>query len=366
MASVCAMTLGSISAPANCLPMPPGIISASWLRSPMPLQLHELFIVVGEGEAVLLELFLELLRLLLVDVLLRLFDEAEHIAHAQDAGGHAVGVEGLEHRRAFRPCPTNLMGLPVDRADGERRAAAGIAVELGEHDAVDAERLVERGGGVHRVLSGHGVHDQQDLVRLHRRLDALAARPSAASSMCRRPAVSRKTMSLPWSLACLTASSAMVDRGRSAPSRTRAGRAVRRRPASCVDGRGTVDVAGDEQRALALLAQKAGKLGRRWWFCPRPEGRPSSRPSAGCWQKVKRAFAPPIRAVSSSLTILMTCWAGVRLSSTSAPTARSVTSGDKVLDDLVAHVRLEQRHAHLAHRDLDVRPRSGGPCRAGP
>ena len=64
---------------------------------------------------------------------------------------------------SFSPVPTNLMGLPVAALDGERRAAAGVAVELGEHDAVDAERLVKGGGGVHGVLSGHGVHDQQDL-----------------------------------------------------------------------------------------------------------------------------------------------------------------------------------------------------------
>ena len=61
--------------------------------------------------------------------------------------------------------PTNLMGLPVDGADGERRAAPGVAVQLGEHDAVDAQGLVEGGGGVDGVLAGHGVHDQQDLVR---------------------------------------------------------------------------------------------------------------------------------------------------------------------------------------------------------
>ncbi len=67
---------------------------------------------------------------------LRLFDQGEHIAHAQDAAGHAVGVERLE-RRAFRRCPMNLMGLPVT-PDRERRAAAGVAVRLGQDDAADA------------------------------------------------------------------------------------------------------------------------------------------------------------------------------------------------------------------------------------
>ena len=46
------------------------------------------------------------------------------------------------------------------------------------------------------------------------------------------------------------------------------------------------------------------------------------------------APAPPMRAVSSSSTILTTCWAGVRLSSTSLPTARSVTEDTKSLTTL--------------------------------
>ena len=68
-----------------------------------------------------------------------------------------------------------------------------------------------------------------------------------------------------------------------------------------------------------------------------------------------RAFFPPIRAVSSSLTILMTCWAGVRLSSTSCPTARSDDGLYKVLDDLVVDVRFQQRQFDLPHRLFDIR-----------
>ena len=68
----------------------------------------------------------------------------------------------------------NLMGLPVtalmerhapprvspsrDRLDGEARAAAGVAVELGEDDARDAHAFVERLSDVDGVLTRHGVH----------------------------------------------------------------------------------------------------------------------------------------------------------------------------------------------------------------
>ena len=57
-----------------------------------------------------------------------------------------------------------LDGLAGDRQHREGCAAAGIAVGLGEDDAVDADRFVEGLGDVHGILTGHGVHDQQSLV----------------------------------------------------------------------------------------------------------------------------------------------------------------------------------------------------------
>src|SRR5699024_6371314 len=51
------------------------------------------------------------------------------------------------------------------------RAAAGVAIELGEDDARDVERFVEGLGDVHGVLAGHGVHGQQNFVGLDRGLD---------------------------------------------------------------------------------------------------------------------------------------------------------------------------------------------------
>ena len=46
------------------------------------------------------------------------------------------------------------------------------------------------------------------------------------------------------------------------------------------------------------------------------------------------SFSLPMRVVSSSLTILTIIWAGVRLSITSAPMARSVTALTKSLTTL--------------------------------
>ena len=49
-----------------------------------------------DREFVLLDLALEFLGLGLIVILLRLFDQAQHVAHAQDARGKAVGMKDLE------------------------------------------------------------------------------------------------------------------------------------------------------------------------------------------------------------------------------------------------------------------------------
>ena len=114
-----------------------------------------------------------------------------------------------------------------DRAHGERRAAAGVAVGAGEDQAGQRQALVERLGGAHRVLAGQAVGDQQglgrrgdagDLGRLahhrlvergaaggvedERRRSRRAARPRARGGRCRaRPG--RATIGRLSTSACL-------------------------------------------------------------------------------------------------------------------------------------------------------------------
>src|SRR5258706_13992931 len=89
-----------------------------------------------------LDLSGELLRLFDVDLLVRLLDKAHDVAHAEDARSHAVGVEDFE--------PVEFLGHPheLDRRSGhlpyrQRRTAARIAVELGQHDARQRQRRTE-------------------------------------------------------------------------------------------------------------------------------------------------------------------------------------------------------------------------------
>ena len=81
--------------------------------------------------------------------------------------GHAVGVEFLELVELFADAD-ELDGLAGDGLDAQGSAAAGVAVELGQNDAVELQPLVELLGGVDGVLAGHRVADQVDLVRRDR------------------------------------------------------------------------------------------------------------------------------------------------------------------------------------------------------
>ena len=75
------------------------------------------------------------------------------------------GWNGFERVELFAHAD-ELQRLPGDVADGKRRAAAGIAIHLGEDDAGDAQALVEFVGRFDRVLAGHGVGHEQDLDRV--------------------------------------------------------------------------------------------------------------------------------------------------------------------------------------------------------
>ena len=102
-----------------------------------------------------------------VDVLGGFLDQADDVAHAEDAVGDALGMELLQRVHLLAGAD-QLDRLAGDGAHRERRAAAAVAVHAGEHEAGDADALVEALGEVDRVLAGQAVGDEQDLVRVRR------------------------------------------------------------------------------------------------------------------------------------------------------------------------------------------------------
>src|SRR3989344_2465071 len=78
--------------------------------------------------------------------LLPLFDQGHDVAHAEHAASMAFGVEHLQAVDLFRNTG-ELDRHTGDLAHGQGRAAARIAIELGEHDAGQRQGVLEGLGG---------------------------------------------------------------------------------------------------------------------------------------------------------------------------------------------------------------------------
>ena len=104
--------------------------------------------------------------------LLRLLDERHDVALLENPARHALRIELLERVGLFADADVldRLLGDTVNR---QRRATACVAVHLREDDAGHVQPRVEALRDLHRVLSGHAVGDEQDLVGMDRRLETL-------------------------------------------------------------------------------------------------------------------------------------------------------------------------------------------------
>ena len=100
-----------------------------------------------------------------VEGLLGLLDQGEDVTEVEDPRRHPVRVEQVEvlellPRRREHDRPAGQLH------DGQRGAAPGVAVELGQDHAVVTDPVQEGLRGGHRVLADHRVDHEQDLVRL--------------------------------------------------------------------------------------------------------------------------------------------------------------------------------------------------------
>ena len=98
------------------------------------------------------------------------FHQADDVAHAENAVGHAVGMEHVECLHLFAGTYKEN-GLVDHGAYGECRTASGVAVQFGEYHAFIVQAVVELLGGVHRILSGHGIDHKERVVGLGGLLD---------------------------------------------------------------------------------------------------------------------------------------------------------------------------------------------------
>ena len=310
-----------------------------------------------------------------VEHLLGLLDEREHVAHAQDAARHPVRVEDVE-----------VLELLTARREQDRHAGdlshrqcgttAGIAVELGQHHTGEADALTERLGGGHGVLADHRVEHEDHFVGI----DGVADRGGLAHQLVvdaepargvddddvevlglglgeagsrHRDGITGCRIVGPFNGPCVGGED--LDTGPLADD------------LELVDGTGTLQVAGNEQRRIPLILKPFRELsGKRRLTRP---CRPASMITVGgVLENASWRVSPPRMVISSSLTILTTCWAGFSAPDTSAPLARSLmratksrTTGNDTSASSSAN-RISRVVASMSASDNRPLPRS--PCRA--
>ena len=140
-------------------------------RTHAPNHLHLLEEVI-KGELSLGQLLGGLIGLLLIHLLLGALHQTNHVAHAQDAAGNALWMELFQRVKLLTR--TNKFHRRASHAlHTERSATTGIAIEFRQDDAVHLHARMECLGTQHRILPGHCINHQQDVVRLQRTINLL-------------------------------------------------------------------------------------------------------------------------------------------------------------------------------------------------
>ena len=141
----------------------------------------------------------------------------------------------------------------------QRGTASRVAVELGEDHAVDAERGMERLGHTDGVLSGHGVDDEEGVVRL----DGVAD----LADLLHELGVDGQTAGGVDDEHVLAETPGLIETALGGVHRV-GGIAEHRdvdlttECAQLLDGGGTLQVGPDQKRMAALRCEPLGELGR--------------------------------------------------------------------------------------------------------
>ena len=300
-----------------------------------------------EREVRLAQLLLHLLGFFRIERGLRLLDEGEHVAHAEDARRHAVWMERLKRFKLLAHAD-ELDRAARDRLDRQRRTASGVAVELRQNDAVDAQPLVEALGHVHGILTRHGIDDEQDLVRLDVRLDIL--------KLLHELFINVQTTRRIDDHDIVDVRTRIFDR----TSGNRHGiRALRHgkdgdakllaQHLELLDSRRSIDIGRNEQRFLSLLLERKAELSRRGRLARALKSRHHDD-----GRRHRRDIEAALRAAHEFREFLVDnldddlrrCQGIEHI----LPDGAFLHLLDEILDDLEIDVGFEECHAHLAHR----------------
>ena len=194
-----------------------------------------------------------------------MLDQGHDVAHAEDAARVAFGVEHFQAVDFFG-CAREFDGRAGDLPHRQRRAAARVAVHLGEHDAGERQRLAEGFGGVGGVLALHGIDHEQSFHGLEggvQGFDFLHQRFVNGQAAC---GVHQQHVVV-LAAGVVQGGAGDVQRLLIGRGREPVGAGLRRHGFELLDGGGAVHVARDgEYFFLALLDQVARQFGRGGGF----------------------------------------------------------------------------------------------------
>ena len=99
----------------------------------------------------------------LVDDFLEVGHETDHITESQDSISQPLWTEVFELVQALAHTQ-ELDGLTGDFLNCQRCTAACITIQLGKDEAAEAQATIELGCRSDRILTDHGVADEEDVV----------------------------------------------------------------------------------------------------------------------------------------------------------------------------------------------------------
>ena len=240
--------------------------------------------------------------------------------------------------------------------DGQHRkgcTAAGVAVGLGQDDAIHADGLVEGLGDIHRVLTGHGIHDQQRLV--HRDgfldLDQLLHQDfvdlQAAGGIKDDDVIA----------VVLRVGQRLFGDDRRLFAVQRKDRCPRlfAHDLQLVNGGGAVDIARHQHGAAALLDEILGKLGRVGGFTVALQAAEHDDGLALVLDDQLLGFLAAHQRNELFVDDLDDLLGRGQALHDLLPHGSFGDLGAEVLGHLVVDVGFQQGHPHFAHGGLDVR-----------
>ncbi len=201
-----------------------------------------------------------------------LLDQADDVAHPEDARGHTIRVERLQGLGLLTDAHENN-GFARDLAHRECGTPSGVTVCLGQNHTRQVQRCTESACGIDSVLSRHGVNHEEALVRADRGVDLLDLGHQLFVDVQTTGGIDDENV--------VNASFRLFKRGASDVCRAvlRLGREVvgahlRGKAFELQHGRRTADVSTDEEYALTLsLDQPASQFGGGGRFaCPLQTG----------------------------------------------------------------------------------------------